>query len=80
MFSDTILNELGFAIEQKNARIEELEIQLRQAAVSAAPMTLNLADNEAWLINKAMQKSHGNIREAAKLLGISERTLHRKLK
>jgi DNA-binding NtrC family response regulator len=42
--------------------------------------TLNLEEMEKNLIRAALQKTDGNITEAAKLLGISRRTLHRKLK
>ncbi len=53
--------------------------------VSAPPtgeeqVTLNLAETEKRLIRKALEQTHGNISKAAPLLGISRRTLHRKLK
>ncbi len=41
---------------------------------------LNLQDAENALITRALNESLGNITEAAKKLGISRRTLHRKLK
>jgi DNA-binding NtrC family response regulator len=41
---------------------------------------LNLEAMERKLIQMALQASKGNITEAAKLLGISRRTLHRKIK
>ncbi|MEL7248571.1 MAG: sigma-54 dependent transcriptional regulator [Bacteroidota bacterium] len=40
---------------------------------------LSLEDNERELINKALQKHQGHRREAALDLGISERTLYRKI-
>jgi DNA-binding NtrC family response regulator len=41
---------------------------------------LNLEEMEKNLIRAALQKTRGNVTEAARLLGISRRTLHRKLK
>jgi two-component system, NtrC family, response regulator AtoC len=41
--------------------------------------SLNLAENEHFLIQKALEQTKGNISRAAELLGISRRTLHRKL-
>jgi len=42
--------------------------------------SLSLADNEMELIIKALEKHHGKRKNAANELGISERTLYRKLK
>ncbi len=50
----------------------------REALEASNP--LNLQDAEHALITRALDESHGNITEAAKKLGISRRTLHRKLK
>jgi DNA-binding NtrC family response regulator len=47
-------------------------------AAAAAP-DLNLEKMEESFIRQALQNTHGNITEAARLLGISRRTLHRKL-
>ncbi|MCB1048915.1 MAG: helix-turn-helix domain-containing protein, partial [Calditrichaeota bacterium] len=41
---------------------------------------LSLADNEKELIRKALKKHNGRRKEAAADLGISERTLYRKIK
>jgi two-component system response regulator AtoC len=49
------------------------------AVLSAAPADLNLEKMEQHFIRVALQQTHGNVTEAAKLLGISRRTLHRKL-
>ena len=40
---------------------------------------LNLHDSEHHLIIRALEETNGNVTEAAKKLGISRRTLHRKL-
>ena len=44
------------------------------------PQTTNIHDAERLLISKALSDSGGNISSAARELGISRRTLHRKLK
>jgi two-component system response regulator AtoC len=41
---------------------------------------LNIQQGEQGLIRRALEETRGNITEAAKKLGISRRTLHRKLK
>jgi two-component system, NtrC family, response regulator AtoC len=41
---------------------------------------VNIRDNEVRLIMRALDESGGNRTEAAKKLGISRRTLHRRLK
>jgi two-component system response regulator AtoC len=47
--------------------------------LSAAPAGLNLEAMEKHFIERALRLTDGNVTEAAKLLGISRRTLHRKL-
>ena len=49
------------------------------AGVTYAKGDLNLENMEQDFIRQALQKTNGNITEAARLLGISRRTLHRKL-
>ena len=46
--------------------------------VGSAP-SLSVADNEKRLLREALIKSRGNRTKAAKMMGISRRTLHRKL-
>ena len=41
---------------------------------------LSLQDKELELITKALERNHGKRKDAAKELGISERTLYRKIK
>ncbi|WP_221030257.1 sigma-54-dependent transcriptional regulator [Actomonas aquatica] len=50
-------------------------------AVSAmpAPSTLSVEENEKRLLREALIKARGNRTKAAELMGISRRTLHRKL-
>jgi DNA-binding NtrC family response regulator len=47
---------------------------------SIAPASLNLEAMEKLFIERALRMTDGNITEAAKMLGISRRTLHRKIK
>jgi DNA-binding NtrC family response regulator len=47
---------------------------------SAAPSNLNLETMEKNFIHQALRLTDRNVTEAAKLLGISRRTLHRKIK
>jgi DNA-binding NtrC family response regulator len=47
---------------------------------SEAPPNLNLETMEKHLIHQALRLTDRNVTEAAKLLGISRRTLHRKIK
>ena len=59
-----------------------VEIRPRSAVQPPAPASddqLNLATLERHAIEHALRKTQGNRRDAAKLLGISERTLYRKI-
>jgi DNA-binding NtrC family response regulator len=49
-------------------------------AGALTPASLNLEAMEKLFIERALHLTDGNITEAAKMLGISRRTLHRKLK
>ena len=50
------------------------------AGIDEAGGQMNLHNNELRLILRALEETHGNRTEAAKKLGISRRTLHRRLK
>jgi DNA-binding NtrC family response regulator len=54
--------------------------QLASSATTPANQALNLQQTELALIMRALEESHGNRTEAAERLGISRRTLHRRLK
>ncbi len=69
--------------------LRNLPESVRTAAGSGSPRKsraalhgagLNLHDTEVRLIERALEETGGNRTEAAKKLGISRRTLHRKLK
>ncbi len=67
----------------KGDRIAEKDIPVElkaSAEGSESETTLNLAETEKRLIRKALEQTRGNISKAAPLLGLSRRTLHRKLK
>ena len=44
------------------------------------PETLNLNDIGKQLVEKALERNHGNRKKAAQELGISDRTLYRRIK
>ncbi|MGB0259529.1 MAG: helix-turn-helix domain-containing protein, partial [Coraliomargarita sp.] len=58
---------------------------LAESQATAAPVPLNVGstlskeENEKRLLRNALIKSNGNRTKAAELMGISRRTLHRKL-
>jgi two-component system response regulator AtoC len=49
------------------------------AASAAAGASLSVEDNEKHLLREALLKSRGNRTKAAELMGVSRRTLHRKI-
>ena len=66
--------------------VRDLPLAVREASGGLAPHgvgnedRINIHDNEVRLILRALDESGGNRTEAAKKLGISRRTLHRRLK
>jgi DNA-binding NtrC family response regulator len=44
------------------------------------PENLNLNDLSKQMLEKALERNHGNRKKAAQELGISDRTLYRRLK
>jgi DNA-binding NtrC family response regulator len=63
--------------------LRDLPASVRNPAPSplpASPDGLNLHETEKALILRALDDCHGNRTEAAQILGISRRTLHRRLK
>ena len=63
---------IGYETAKKTLKIEDTEEILDES--------LSLSENEAELIKKALDKHDGRRRNAAQELGISERTLYRKIK
>jgi len=70
----------------KQITIRDLPLTVRGASAGLTPREggsedlVNIHDNETRLIMRALDESGGNRTEAAKKLGISRRTLHRRLK
>jgi two-component system response regulator AtoC len=66
--------------------VRDLPLTVRGASGALVPReggnqdVVNIHDNEIRLITRALDESGGNRTEAAKKLGISRRTLHRRLK
>ena len=61
-------------IEEKYEDVEDIELE------EAEPASLSLQNNERELIVKALEKHKGRRNKAADELGISQRTLYRKIK
>jgi two-component system response regulator HydG len=57
-----------------------LPVELRQAGGDAAEPAMNLEQIEKQAYRKALQVTGGNREQAAKLLGVGERTFYRKLR
>jgi transcriptional regulator with PAS, ATPase and Fis domain len=82
-----LINDLDSEIEQVQTKIHEVEIapdfskseeQFHPSEVIEE--SLSLAAKEKELIEKALEKHQGKRKNASKELGISERTLYRKIK
>ena len=75
-------------VMRRGGKLSEFDLEPRFRG-EAAPMTpllsplpanpFSVEDNEKRLLKEALIKSHGNRTQAAGLLGISRRTLHRKI-
>ncbi len=59
---------------------DAMDITSQTIEINHVDQSLNLEEMEKQLISKALRKHHNRRREAAKELGISERTLYRKIK
>lgn len=68
----------GVEVQPDSLNPKFLENSLKLEAPSCAG-TLSKEENEKHLIREALERVRGNRTEAAELLGISRRTLHRKL-
>ena len=61
-------------------QVEEQPVQEVVRTETPAHESLSIDENKSELIAKALEKYHGNRKKAAAELGISERTLYRKIK
>ena len=67
--------------EKKESIIQDYDYYEHEfEEVNETDESLSLQDNEKEMIKKALEKHHGKRRAAAEELGISERTLYRKIK
>lgn len=71
--------QMGTQSIRPSQRIEE-SVQDAVAEEISEPESLNLEDVSRIMLEKALEKSGGNRKKAAKELGISDRTLYRKLR
>lgn len=69
---DKMVNQQSEIQQRDNRNIQDTE--------EVVDESLSLVDKEIELIRKALDKYHGKRKKAAKELGISERTLYRKIK
>lgn len=88
---ELMLMEITQVIDAKNKRIEELEIensmmrltleQMQSSTPLSTPFTesVNLAEIEDKMIREALKRNNNNRKKTAQDLGISERTLYRKV-
>jgi DNA-binding NtrC family response regulator len=71
---DLIPTKPNISVVMNNPETQKLE------TIHEVEETLNIADHEKDLIVKALKKHRSRRRDAASELGISERTLYRKIK
>lgn len=77
--SDNVYNEGNIAIQSKPVVLDKFQIDGYQKA-EVVEDNLSLEDMEKSMIKRALKKYLGRRKEAAETLGISERTLYRKIK
>ncbi len=74
-----LVESLLLAGESENVMIDEIPLDMRGAPAADAPPSGRLVDIEAEAMHRAIEAAGGNISEAARLLGVSRSTLHRRL-
>jgi DNA-binding NtrC family response regulator len=67
------------ALSEKDV-IEFNDIPLPASGCTSEPASLNLEELEAWAIRQGLRRTHGNMTQTARLLGISRETLASKVK
>ena len=60
-------------------QVDDLPPTVRDPVTAAPPAPLDLASAERATIERALRETHGNVRRAASLLGLSRSSLYRKL-
>ena len=74
------LRDLPPAVREGTAMLQSAALGIKVPAFSKTGQHLNLQETEQRLIARALAETKGNVTRAAKVLGISRRTLHRRLK
>lgn len=82
MYDNEPVNNISYSPQINNSNNNNTPILLEPSAALHEDVeeTLSLADREKEFINKALKKHKNRRRDAAAELGISERTLYRKIK
>jgi DNA-binding NtrC family response regulator len=76
----TVLRHLlAMSMEFRADNANDASLAVTKPSSNDALPTLNMVELERMAIDAAMRKANGNRREAANILGISTRTLYRKL-
>jgi transcriptional regulator with PAS, ATPase and Fis domain len=70
--------ELEEEEEMKSAKDEKPVEEVKVEDIDESE--IGIIDSEKELIRKALTKANGNRKEAAEILGLSERTIYRKMK
>lgn len=86
--NEHLIKQLYQEVDDNTNELSKIEIQHRVDESSPEPIqhsevfeeSLSLQDKEIDMIRRALEKNHGKRKNAAKELGISERTLYRKIK
>jgi len=80
LYNDDLNNFVSKETVSKHIHIEPVEKENIQDTEEFVEESLSLEDKEIEMINKALEKHKGKRKYAAQELGISERTLYRKIK
>lgn len=81
MYDNEPMNNIGYTpVSNNNSNNTPILLEPSAALHEDVEETLSLADREKEFINKALKKHKNRRRDAAAELGISERTLYRKIK
>jgi two-component system response regulator HydG len=75
-----VVQNLMIVAEGPKIEMRHLPMELRQVGADAAEPAMNLEQIEKQAIRNVLHLTAGNREQAAKLLGVGERTLYRKLK
>lgn len=86
--NELLIKQLYQEVDDNTNELSKIEIQHRVDESSPEPIqpsevfeeSLSLQDKEIDMIRRALEKHHGKRKNAANELGISERTLYRKIK